>query len=262
MSTHTFRPDRMDRDGRDVLLKRVGALQQRIFDDSGSGHSFSHYLYPDGARTVVKVQVDSAGQPVGFLAVHRYRFVDRGSRLGRRIDVFRAEAGKLPEFRGDGSTARSMILYWTQHLACHPLRHVYYFGTLVDPSSYRGFCAYALHMSPDPHGEAPTRVRELVDWLIAEFDLKLVRSDPYPLVEVGWRTRESTDSAVGDSGHEDSAAAFFCAVNPCYRQGVGLPTVVALRKRDVLLAAGLYAFRALWRRFRTDLGKLLTTGED
>ncbi|WP_438387732.1 hypothetical protein [Actinopolyspora saharensis] len=153
----------------------------------------------------------------------------------------------MPHARGNAETARTMLAHLLGYLAKHPLRRAYYFSALVDPSSYREICAYAPRMWPTPWKELPPDARELMDTLITDLNLdrEVAQRHPYPLVHVGWRTRAPGSGRTDESSRRDDPTTFFHHANPDHRDGTGLVTVVALRKRDAAIAATRFTRRTL-----------------
>ena len=215
--------DLAQRDAQDLeaLSKTLYRVHNKIF--SGVDQADFHYqVFGVGADwSKLRIYREAAQRTVGYAAMHRY---ERQLSLGS-VSVFRAEAGLLPGFRAHSATFYFYMLELLKYRLVHPLRNIYYLGTLVHPSSYVVFARYFKVMYPHHARKLDAKTLALICELADTFHAPPVDNADPLIRDVGWATRverpywQQTD---------DLDVAYFRHRNPGYRQGHGLAVLVPL----------------------------------
>ncbi len=229
---------------RDADLSRFATqlyqAHNRIFagvDEPG----FVRYLFHSGAdASRIRAYLTPDGRMVGYAAAHRYgRDVS-----GRRIVVFRAEAGLLPQYRAHGRTFWFFTRELLKYRLLHPAEPIFYLGMLVHPSSYVVFARYFRDVYPHREHAVPGPAQRMMQDLADSFGVPPVDAADPLLRLVGWRTRrakpywEQTD---------DPDVAYFRERNPGYRHGHGLVVLVPITLRNLVHAVVSYVHTHLRR---------------
>jgi hypothetical protein len=192
-------------------------------------------------RTRIRVFRRADGAMVGYAAVHRHPMTV----LGRRVTVFRAQAGLLPEYRAHGATFLFCVLELLRYRLRHPLAPVFYLGALVHPSSYLVFVRHFAGVHPRRDCEIPHSTYRLMVAMADGFGVPPV--DPSdPLVRRdGWVTRQAKPFWETTA---DPDVVFFRNRNPGYRQGHGLVVLVPMSLSNLLRALCSHAWASLRQR--------------
>ena len=232
----TVEPDRLPRPERDAFLKDLYAVHSLIFSGI-SEEEFNHHVVESPAvRTLIQVYSGRGGGIVGYCAFHKFvRSVQ-----GRDVIVIRAEAGLLPDYRGHGVAHWFGMVRALLEKLLHPLTPVYYFGTLVHPSSYRFFCKYFPRVYPHPQKGMPDAIRALAIELANSFADPAVDPEDQFIRDVGWVTIERSGERQRNHAAEHDDVRYFKSQNPGYRSGDGMVVVVPVTFLNV--------FRAMLRR--------------
>lgn len=228
----------------DRFIEELWALTVRVFDGATREQLVDYVFNPEARLLRVRVFEDDEGRMVGYFAT---QFLDRKV-WGRPVQVFRAQAGILPEYRGRYSTVSFGLAEAARYKLRHPFQEVYYLGMLVHPSSYHLLAKHFPVTHPNRRRELPDGVRRFMIALADSFHEKPVSEDRPLVRQVGWITREYP----AETGHSRSAMqnrAFFVAANPGYRQGHGLVTLVPLTIPNLAVAAWRFLIGRLRRRF-------------
>lgn len=237
--TRTVDPAVLHGADRDRFIEELWSVNSRVFDGATREQLLDYVFNPEARWLRVRIFEDSAGRMVGYFAT---QFLDR-SVEGRNVQVFRAQAGILPEYRGRHSTVSVGLVEAARYKLRHPFHEVYYLGMLVHPSSYHLLAKYFPEIHPTRTRGLPESVRRFMVALADSFHESAVSVDRPLIRQVGWITREypaefdRSESAMADE-------AFFVAANPAYMQGHGLVTLVPLTLANLAAAA----FRLLARR--------------
>ena len=182
-------PARMTQAERKSLGQRLYAVHALVFSGSSEQDFYKHVIDPPASRTAVQIYRGKEGDLAGYCAIHSF---ERRLR-GRHAVVLRAEAGLRRDYRGRGATHWFGMSQTFLEKLRHPFTPVYYFGTLVHPSSYRFFCKYFPRVYPHPRHGMPKAMKAIALELADSFQDPAV--DPKdPLIrDVGWITIEASD---------------------------------------------------------------------
>lgn len=225
----TFLPERMRDAARARLAKDLYEVHSKIFSGVSLEGFIAHVVEPPAEYTAIRVFRSGPDKLVGYCAFHRFARVIEG----RRTIVLRAEAGLLPEYRGQA------VAHWFGMLGAlleklkHPFQRVVYLGTLVHPSSYRFFCKYFPSVYPS-HGQNASSHRHTLAVALADSFQDPAVDPENPLVrDVGWITDQTLEhpAFISRSGRAD--IDYFEKVNPGYSSGHGLVVIVPVTMTSV-----------------------------
>lgn len=206
-----------------ALADELYPVHDRVFRGLSRQGFAAEVLSDHAESTAVEVYRDPAGRAVGYCALHRHE----RDFLGRASTVYRAEAGLLAPWRGHASTWGFAIRRALCEMLRAPRRPLYYFGTLVHPSSYCLVAERFPVIHPHRSRETPPAVARAMATLADSFEY--ARACPDGLLRrVGWITRETPAQAArwAESPHPD--VRFYRAANPDYGAGIGLVTLIPL----------------------------------
>lgn len=220
------------------------ALYDEIFD--GFDRPGLENYYGDSNSSQIRMQVmrTADGKMVGFNAVRLYPVeID-----GKERDAFRSTAGMKREYRGGSSTIAFGLQLAVAYKIKHPFRGVYYFGSMLHPSSYYVLSKYAYEMWPRHDRETPPKIDRLIASLAEarkyEFD-----DPPSPYVRMASeRTREAEDEPEFWRTSDNPVVRFYLRTNPRYAEGRGLITLIPLTWTNLVLSAFKFGGRMLSRR--------------
>ena len=225
----TLFPANMAKSERKQFARELYAVHSRIFSGVSLKDFTSHVVEPQAELTAIQVFFDQSGQLVGYCAFHRFtRELER-----RRVVVLRAEAGLLPQYRGRAFAHWFGMLGALREKLRHPFARVFYFGTLVHPSSYRFFCKYFPTVFPRRDNERSVAMRELAIALADSFEASPVDAHTPLVRDVGWVTRETLEhpALISEQGQAD--VHYFETTNPGYVEGHGLVVLVPVTFSNV-----------------------------
>lgn len=237
-------PAALSAEDRQDLTARLHALNAQIFSGVGLALFERTVISPPASWTRIQLLRNAAGAWVGYEALHRYRFVLRG----REQVVFRAQAGILKPYRGQGASFPFGLRQALRYKLGHPAAHLLLFATLVHPSSYHLLATHCHELYPNPFRPTPTRMRSLVRTLAESFNEPgpPLADDP-EIRQEDWITRDDEDDTAFWQHSEHPDVRFFLHVNPGYGQGHALLTLVPVTWKNLLLSL----LRALLRLKRS-----------
>lgn len=242
--TRTVDPAALHGAERQRFIEELWALNSKVFDGATREQLLDYVFNPEARWLRVRLFEDDHGRMVGYFAT---QFLDRKVG-GRPVQVFRAQAGILPEYRGRYSTVSFGLAEAARYKLRHPFHEVYYLGMLVHPSSYHLLAKHFPATHPNRRRELPDSVRRFMIALADSFHEKRVSEDEPLVRQVGWITREyPVERAHSRSAKQDEA--FFASANPGYRQGHGLVTLVPLTVPSLSVAAWRFLVGRVRRRF-------------
>lgn len=202
LRTVVYRPHLLGEAEREKLAVELYRVHRQIF--AGVEYeAFRRYVVCSPAwRTWLFIQVNEAGEQVGYLALHAFQ--KQVSR--RRAIIFRMEAGTLPEYRGRSVALRhalaAMLAVWLRFLA----RPCYFFASLIHPSSYVLAARFAPQLWPRPSRPTPPDKLAVMHELADEFNLPVATASNPSVRVVNWVTREHAgDSQKTVSKNPDAA---------------------------------------------------------
>lgn len=237
-------PAALTTDDRQAFAARLNALNTRIFSGVSRADFERTVISPPAAWTRIQLLRNEAGDWVGYEALHRYHFVLRG----REQIVFRAQAGILKPYRGQGLSFPFGLRQALRYKLRHPAAPLCLFATLVHPSSYHLLATHCHELYPHPLRPVPPGMKALIHALAERFNEPgpPLADDPEVRQEA-WITRDDEDDTAfwQRSAHPD--VRFFLRVNPGYGQGHALLTLVPVTWKNLLLSLLLTLLPALLR---------------
>lgn len=238
--TRTVDPAAIRDADRDRFVEDLWRLNNKVFEGATLEQFLDNLFNPEARWLRVRIFEDADGRMVGYFAT---QFLDR-SVDGRTVQIFRAQAAILPEYRGRHSTVSFGIAEAARYKLRHPFHEVFYFGMLLHPSSYHLLAKYFPEIHPSRTKALPENVRRLMVALADSFHEKAVSADKPLIRQVGWITRENP-VAREQSRSAKADRAFFIDANPGYAQGHGLVTLVPLTFANLAVAASRFLVRRL-----------------
>jgi hypothetical protein len=224
-------PAALGTEDRQDLAQALHALNAQIFSGVSRAEFDRTVISPPSAWTRIQLLRNEAGTCVGYEALHRYHFLLRD----REQVVFRAQAGILKPYRGQGRSFPFGLRQALRYKLCHPAAHLVLFATIVHPSSFHLLAKHCHELYPHPFHPTPPRIRTLMHDLAAAFDERRppVGDDP-EIRQEDWITRDDEDDTAfwQHSRHPD--VRYFLRVNPGYRQGHALLTLVPVSWKNLL----------------------------
>lgn len=169
---------------------------------------------------------------------------------GRMTAIVRGETGTLRQYRGANLVGGFFAERVIRYVAAHPLRRLYFLGSLVHPSSYGQLVRYVDGVWPREGVETPAEILGLMTTLGDAFGLDRVAHDNALVRKVGWQTIDSrTDRAYWERC-DKPGVVFFLRENPGYEEGHGLLTLAPLTLGAVTRGGARYLFAQARRRVR------------
>lgn len=247
--TETLDPSTCTGQQRQTLIEEMYRVQATVFRGVSRDEFVQYVIDSSAQQSWIQLFRNSAGELVGYLAVHRFDIEDEGE----LCSVFRSEAGMLREYRGRTNVGMYLGRIILGHLLRRPLRKTYFLGCLIHPSSYHGMVRYASEIWPHPSQDMPQHIERLMSRLGEQFGLQEVDAD-YPLVrQVGWITQDSQAERLSWAQSDKPAVSFFLQQNPGYGRGHGLLTLIPQSLRLLMSSC----FRAFVGRLKRDARRAL-----
>lgn len=237
------------------LAQELFRLNQRIFAGVEQ-EEFEHLVIKPSARwTRIQVTRNGDGDAVGYCAVHLFDIV----LSGRAYAIFRGQAGILPAYRGEGSTFAFGFREAIRYKLMHPLERVYFFCTPIHPSSFHLLSRRFHEIYPSHRTQTPPVIRALMHKLAEAFGERRVDSNNPDILQVGWITLDSADETTFWQTNSNPDIQLFLKVNPGYRQGHGLLTLVPLTFGNLVFTVVALAKRKLFTLLHLGNERVKTT---
>tara|TARA_B100000965_G_scaffold251111_1_gene211202 strand:+ start:2012 stop:2779 length:768 start_codon:yes stop_codon:yes gene_type:complete len=219
-------------------------LYDEIFDGFDRPGLEAYYGDPNSSQTRMQVMRTADGKMVGFNAVRLYPVeID-----GKERDAFRSTAGMKREYRGGSSTIAFGLQLAVAYKIKHPFRAVYYFGSMLHPSSYYVLSKYAYEMWPRHDREPPPIIDRLIATLAEMRDYEF-DDPPSPYVRLAnERTREAEDEPEFWRTSDNPIIRYYVETNPRYAEGRGLITLVPLTWTNLILSSVKFGTAMLGRK--------------
>ena len=199
-------------------------LQRRIFRGFDQAAFVEYVVDAKAEHTWIQLYRGEDGALGGYVAVHIYeREID-----GRMTAIVRCQTGSLRKYRGANLVAGFFAERVLRYLVAHPLRPLYFIGSLVHPSSYAQLVRYADEVWPREGVETPVEIRELMDKLGDAFGLDRVDPEHELVRKGGWQTIDSRGDRAYWERCERPGVQFFLRENPGYVEGHGLLALAPL----------------------------------
>ena len=224
------------------LAQELFRLNQRIFDGVEQEEFERLVIKPSARWTRIQVIRNGDGDAVGYCAVHMFEIV----LSGRTYAVFRGQAGILRAYRGEGSTFAFGFREAIRYKLMHPLERVYFFCTPIHPSSFHLLAKQFHEIYPSHRKQTPPVIRALMHKLADAFGERRVDADNPDILQVGWITQDSADETTFWQTNSNPDIQLFMKVNPGYRQGHGLLTLVPLTLGNLFFTVIALAKRKLF----------------
>ena len=202
------------------FIEKLYFVHSKIFSGIDQ-QTFRAYIFNKKATSQKIILFYDKITVIGYCAVHFFRITADDT-----YHVIRAEAGILPEYRGNSPLVKFMFWEIYKHALRHRFRDVYYLGTLVHPSSYHNFHKFCDVIYPSFKQETPQVIFHKIQTLIQYLSIKLKGPIEEMTCEVGWITRESVEEQLRWQQREEDDIRYFLKMNPAYREGFGLITLI------------------------------------
>ncbi|WP_373498925.1 hypothetical protein [Desulfococcus sp.] len=240
-------PGRLGQEERRRFIQELYAVQCRIFEGVDL-KSFTDYIFrPDAARTRVKIFRNDQKKLVGYYAIHLFEVKPSSSEI---TAFFRAEAGLLRSCRRRHATLPFALTEYCRYKWLHPVRKVYYLGTLVHPSSYLSIFRNCIEIYPSYRRETPPDILRFMFEAAKMLGVgPACRDDPL-VVRVGWKVRNDKTDLSFWSHCDQPDVKYFLKRNPGYHDGEGLLTLVPVTWKNLLWLLIRWTTEAFRRRRR------------
>jgi len=215
-----IKSDSLNESQRADFIKRLYLVHNEIFSGVDL-QTFQAYIFNPKAASQKIMLLYAGSEIIGYCAVHFFNVT-----AGNTYHVIRAEAGILPEYRGNSPLSKFMFIELFKYAFRHAFRNVYYLGTLVHPSSYHNFHKFCDLVYPSFKQETPRIIINKIQELVQYFDLKLEGPIAELICDVGWKTREAADEQLRWQQRKEEDIKYYLRRNPDYKEGSGLITVV------------------------------------
>lgn len=221
ISAHSIiRSDSLTESQRDDFIKKLYQIHNDIFSGVDL-QTFRSYIFNHKAVSQKIMLLHDDSIIVGYCAIHFFKVI-----TNTRYHVIRAEAGILPEYRGNSPLGRFMFIEIFKHALRHAFSNVYYLGTLVHPSSYHNFHKFCDVVYPSFKQETPQVIFQKIQELVQYFGITLKGPIEEMTCEVGWITRESAEDQLRWQQRKEDDIRHYLKMNPSYQEGIGLITLV------------------------------------
>lgn len=253
-SSETIDPTCLGKGEKRCFIRELYEVQCKIFQGVDI-KSFTNYIFrPDAVRTRVKIFRNEKRQAVGYHSVHLF---EKKSGGGRIMAIFRAEAGLLRNYRRKHSTLSLAITEFCPYRFLHPLRKMYYLGTLVHPSSYHLIFRHVKEMYPTYRHETPSEIIRSMCEIAKDLGIgDPVCQDNPLIVQVGWSVRNNIDDLEYWHHCDKPDVNYFMKMNPGYGKGEGLLTLVPITYNNLIWLLIRWSIeigrRFIFRRRRND----------
>lgn len=211
----------MEQDKRDEWIKRLRELHMSIFSDADNFDDYVINSKADESKIALFMDCDSL---VGYCAAHRFMMDLRG----KKVAIFRAEAGLLKNYRGNNATFSFGLREVFNYKLLHPLQKCYYLGTFVHPSIYRLMTKYFPVVYPSFRFETPSHIKKLMLDLVSFFKAPAASPDNPFIRKVGWITADSEEERRFWQESDHPHSRYFVMANPRYIEGNGLVTLIPM----------------------------------
>lgn len=239
-------PRALEASAKQQLEDELYELHGRIFRGVDKASFVKYVIDSQAEHTWIQLYRGEDGALGGYLAVHIYeRELD-----GKLTAIVRGETGTLRQYRGANLVAGFFAERVIRYVAAHPLRRLYFLGSLVHPSSYGQLARYVDDLWPREGVETPAETLGLMATLGDAFGLDRVAPENTLVRKVGWQTIDArTDRAYWERC-DKPGVQFFLRENPGYEAGHGLLTLAPLTVGVVARGVARYLLAKLERRAR------------
>jgi len=211
----------MEEEERLKWTNRLRELHIQVFKDADSFDDYVINSKADESKIAIFFDGESL---VGYCAAHRFMMEIKGKKLA----IFRAEAGLLKNYRGNNATFSFGFKEALNYKLLHPLQESYYLGTFVHPSIYRLMTKYFPVVYPNYRNATPPEVKQLMLELIELFNAPPVDpANPF-IRKVGWITSDSKEEQLHWQKSDHPHSNYFMEQNPTYSDGHGLVTLIPM----------------------------------
>jgi len=239
-------PRALEASAKQQLEDELYELHSRIFRGVDKASFVKYVIDSQAEHTWIQLYRGDDGALGGYLAVHIYeRELD-----GKLTAIVRGETGTLRQYRGANLVAGFFAERVIRYVAAHPLRRLYFLGSLVHPSSYGQLARYVDEVWPREGVETPAETLGLMATLGDAFGLDRVAPENTLVRKVGWQTIDArTDRAYWERC-DKPGVQFFLRENPGYEAGHGLLTLAPLTVGVVARGVARYLLAKIERRAR------------
>jgi hypothetical protein len=239
-------PGALDAGAKRAFEDELYDLHRQIFRGVDKAAFVKYVIDSKAEHTWIQLYRGEEGALGGYLAVHIYER-EIG---GKTVAIMRGETGTLRKYRGANLISAFFAKRVIRYRAAHPLRRLYFLGSLVHPSSYSQLARYVDEVWPREGVEPPAEILGLMNTLGDAFGLDRVNPANALVRKVGWQTVDSrTDRAYWERC-ERPGVQFFLRENPGYEAGHGLLTLAPLTLGAIARGLVRYLFARTSRRAR------------
>ena len=241
MRFETYVVHELDTIQRDRLVDRFYALFQKIFTGD-SKEKIKKSVFETAAEDIrIRFFQDDLKNDIGFCVLYRYQI----DIVGKDYSVFRSDAGMMETHRRRLTTLSFGLLQVLRYKLRHPFKPVFYFESLVHPSSYHLFYKYFRWMFPSPKRVIPEKYRELRDACFDRFKMTPALSGSADATHSGWITRSMVNEIEYWQSLRYPDVDFFIKHNPGFPQGDGLLIILPVTFGNLLYCAFMLMKRSL-----------------
>ncbi|KPK24035.1 MAG: hypothetical protein AMJ61_14390 [Desulfobacterales bacterium SG8_35_2] len=223
-----IKSDSLTEKQRDDFVEKLYFVHSKIFSGIDL-QTFRAYIFNQKATSQKIMLLYDKIKIIGYCAVHFFRIT-----TDDKYYVIRAEAGILPEYRGNSPLVKFIFCEIFRHALKHTFRDVYYLGTLVHPSSYHNFHKFCDLVYPSFKQETPQVIFHIMQELVQYFGIKLKGPIEKMTCEVGWITRETAEEQLKWQQRKEDDIRYYLRLNPAYREGLGLITLIPCTLTNLL----------------------------
>jgi hypothetical protein len=234
--------------------KRLGHLLYEVHAQIFGGlteDDFRRYTV-DSTATTTKIFVyrnNNEKRIIGYFAVHRF---EKSSAAGT-VEVFRAEAGLVPEYRRRNADLSWFLREIIKYKILHPASHIYFLAAPVNPSMYAILARYMYKVYPRYNSPIPTLVRRLMLHLAEQFALSPVEGEAELVRKVGWKTHASDAEKEFWRNTRNPHVRFYITSNPHFSDGNGLLTLIPFDFPNLAVSVITFFAYTVKKRIRSHL---------
>jgi len=215
-----IKTDSLNESQRVDFINKLYLVHTEIFSGVDLQTFRAYILNPKAAGQKIMLLYDDTAI-IGYCAVHFFNVIEHNTYY-----VIRAEAGILPQYRGNSPLSRFMFIEIFKYALMHGFRNVYYLGTLVHPSPYHNFHKFCDVIYPSFKHETPQIIINTITELVHYFAITLQGDIGGLICQVGWITREEADEQLKWQQRKEEDIQYYLKRNPAYKEGLGLITII------------------------------------
>ncbi len=207
---------------------------------------------PAGTTTTVQIFRNAANEAVGYSVARRLEL----NINGRDIIVMRAAAAIKDQYRGGGSTLMLGFILSVLSKIQRPTSEVYYFGTLLQPTSYYLMTKFASVIWPNHKQQTPPEIEDLMVSIATKVGLEPL-DEAYPLAFKTPRTVvETPEERQYWLTTERPEARCYLQHNPRYFDGSAMICLIPLDWRNLAETFATFVAEKIQANFQLIRGEV------